>query len=342
MLEIKSKIKTNINDDFSGKFVYISKIYTLFDGDYYELEQEEQFDLKVDINEWKYILNNSRYYSSSSAFESILDLGKTLVSTLDIRNIDDINRITLSDKITVCELLVKEWIELNAYPYSLFNKDDFIFAFIKHCVILYIIYDIHKWLIKIENNFEVIITAPNNSVELNKLNKLLNFIQLNDFIINTNLRSYIMNLPEDYNLLEDHKAINSYEKKIEANYSNRETYIKNYCNVIRRNILGYITSIIQDNSANFFISKQLPFHEANNNQYRIIDTATSIIGIAYNQLLLYLTSSSIGYKRVICANPNCNNEFIKTNRQEYCSNKECKAYRNRLKSYTCYHKQKNN
>lgn len=325
--------KVEENDNFNSNYTYINKLYELLECDYNELSIEEQFELKGDGSTgFMYSPVNPIYYNNFETFDNICTLGKYIVKNFNITNINDINRLYLKKDLSKITEIIKNWIKENSYPYSKFDKEDFLITFLIDCISCYTIYDIHKWLVKIYNNFQEIVNAPNASKELNNLILSINFMNLSEFLYSNDLRNYIQNLPKNYNPVDDYVIIT---KKIEMNI-NIETNISKFYTTVYRTIIGYISSIILIRNSELLITKQQPFYEPNKKQYRIIDNANSIMGIAYNTLLLNLTTKT-SYTRVICKNPDCNNEFSKMNRREYCTNKFCQNLRNRIKSYNSYH-----
>lgn len=358
------------NNDFRSEYVHMKEIYKSYSGTYYDLQvyhnnilvSDDTRSFKYDsFTEKSYLSYNHCYINSKMAFDSLLDLAKVAINNSDdnsirerLENIDDLNKDRCDPQRRITSSfnnLVNNWVQNNFYPYNNFDKSDFPFAFLYDCIRFYGIYNIHIWLIKIINNIDTIVEKPNNRRELANLNKALKFINFNSIIYNIYLNGLILNLPENYSPLEDLSTISSFclenipksteiaKKKYDAVLKRNKDKLIIYCEVIRRNLIGYVVSIIKSNPSDFHISKQ-PFYEPNGNQYRIIETANSLIGIVYNKLLFYLTANKIAFDRVICKNSNCTNEIIKIGKQEWCENYECQKARNRQKNYNRYHSEK--
>jgi hypothetical protein len=324
--------KVEENDDFNSNYTYINKLYESLECEYDELSIEEQNELKFDgITEFKYSPVKPVYYNNLETFDSICTLGKCIIEDFNINNINNVNRLYLKENLLKLTEIIKDWIKENSYPYAIFNKEDFLITFLTDCIRCYALYDIHKWMIKIYNNFEEVKSAPKVSKELTNLIKAVDFMDLSNFVYADDLNKYIQNLPQNYTQIDDFIIITRKNEKTE----NMEKTINNYYNTVRKVLIGYTSSIIINRKSDFLITKQQPFYEPNKKQYRIIDNANSIIGIAYNKLLLNLTTNN-SYDRIICANPNCNNEFAKIGRRKYCKNKACQNVRNAIKSKRAY------
>lgn len=328
-LEVKYSTTTNENDIFNGETVYINEIFLTEDDDSNEKDKYEP------ATELYFSKMNHVYINVQSTFDSILDFGRKIIKNPDIFDtpgiLNEINNINnISDEFRIhkedYKIIVRTWLENNFYPYAKFNKENFVITFMRDTTICYVIYEIHKWLIKISNTIEKIVEKPKKHHELLNVKNLLDYLDFDTILFNTNLNDNILNLPESYNPNED------YYFYINFSYDNlnKDEIIK-YCEIVRRNLIGYITTLINNDLINFQINKQRPFYEPNKSQYRIIETGSSLIGIVYNKLLFCLSVNKSAFNRSICKNKDCNNEFIKIGRREWCQTPECQRARNREK-----------
>lgn len=335
IIEIETERTTGENDSFEGEYTYISSPLSLL-SDSEEIPQ----DIKADsATGFRFRIIQPAFYKNSSAFDSIYSLGKLFKEETDklgILTINDIDRSTIRSNINSIMIDVQDWIEINGYPYLcgdineyLLDKNDLLINFIKDSINLYVLYDIHKWLIKINREKDTIAEFPSQSPELNKLALLINYINLLEYSCNLDINSYIANIPKDYSSVDTYEFVLSVTNNCSSISSVND--LTKYTDSIRYLLFAYIKSITT--SRDFIITRQQPFKLKGSSQIRIRESANSIIGIAYQKLLLNLTSSTTEFKREICHARDCNNEFVRTNnRQLYCLNKSCQASRNRKKS----------
>lgn len=323
---MKIKILKKIDELMHSGYIYINEFYLSRLNE----ENENQIIDFEPATEQKYYLAKSYYCDVDSTFDSICDLGKNIVTKYQINSIDDISMLYPTKKDDFKSLL-KEWTCINPFPYKKIDKENFIISFFIDCVFLYTVFDINKWLFKINNllNNQKLIDDEirfklNNSI---KLIDLLSFMNSNS----NYLRDQILNLPLEYNPVDDYEYL--------TNYINNKNYFKDIKlsefkilnTIIQRNLMGYVFSNMINRKEEFFITDQQPFFEEIYNKYRTIKTAESIIGIAYDKLLLNLGESKLSYKKGICFNINCNNQFIikKGNKRIYCNSKVCQNLRHR-------------
>lgn len=306
MEKISRNIATKTDDLFNYPAIYINKTYRL-DGN------------KTDLNDrLSYTKKYHFYYDSIETFYNICALGKRLIKNLKIQNIDDISIQYIKYKKSTNNIL-KKWLTLNPFPYSTFNIEQPMIRFMYDCIICYIIYDIHKWLIKLKREKD---TLPNNvkdSWQFKKMYKSLNYINFDSIELDNRL----IYLPSDREYITDKESENYYYNIIHNNRMDLKD-VDEYCIFIRQNLLKYIYSIMDNRKTEMLTFKYIPFYEEQTRQHRILESANSIIGIAYNRLLLNLTATSHNM-REICHNPDCNNEFETDKRNKlYCGTNRCK------------------
>ena len=332
MIEINMTDSTEKDDTFDSKYIYVRKIYSL---------NGKELDIN-NIESYQDYFHN--YYDSITAFDSIIDLGKQFIDIIHPTNIKNINIEKYKRKITK---LIIEWLLINPYPYSYINphdSKDFTNLFVEDCILLFYIYDIHKWLIKINRNRDIIATAPKSSKELENLYSSLETIGFNDFVnfyydlYQTTDDSPIKIL--DLNLNKRENIIDIFKSFLERDFNDQNA--ENFINFLNDNIVKYTLNKIgirEEVNHITILTIQKPFYEPNTNQHRTITSADSIIGIVYNRLLFCL-STTTATTREICHNPSCNNEFDSKNGQLYCKLEKCQKYRERIKSKNSYYRSK--
>lgn len=334
IIEIETERTTGEDDSFEGDYTYISNPLSLLSD-----EEMSQYIKADPATNFRFSVSQPAFYNNNSAFDSIYSLGKLFKEATDklgISTITDIDRGTIRSIIDSIMLDIQDWIEINGYPYfsgnageHRLNKSDLPIDFIRDSINLYVLYDIHKWLIKINREKDTISEFPNQSPELNNLVLLINYINLLSYSRDLNINCYIANIPKEYDYVDTYEFVLSVTN--DFSYISSIKDLVKYTDSIRDLLFAYLKSIT--NSHDFVVTKQLPFKVKGSSQVRIRESANSIMGIAYQKLLFHLTSSTTEFKREICHAPGCNNEFVKaSNRQLYCQNPNCQSYRNSKKS----------
>ena len=278
--------------------------------------------------------NKVKLYYSNSCFDSIYHLGELIQIELNNHQISNIRKILTIEKNIKNDLIKKyinPWIKVNGNPYRFKKLNNTIL--ITDSIELYLIYEIHKWLIKLNTQKEKmnIKRKKNESYEeVNEILTLLKYIEMDDFI------KYKLQCHKRY-------IVNSldFNKNAEWNYLekilNKDSTISNdndldkFIKYITRCLIEFTIAKFENNE-DYTIKKQQPYYVIESDQYRILKTGESLMGIAYNKLLLHLTSTRFNRKREICHAPGCNNEFVKnSSNDKYCSNDACRQFANSLK-----------
>lgn len=325
MIEIQIDDSTEQNDSFNSRYTYINDLYFL---------KNEKLDL-CDTNNYEKYEHN--YCDNKTTLESIIDLGNQLISKYKLNNVNDLYKVKIDELIT-------EWLLINPNPYSYFfiNNKSSIINFAKTCVIYSTVYDIHKWLIKIWNNIDEISTAPKISKELEHLEIDLNFINFENHIktkynIGVKFEELKINIIDIYKNVKN-EIIEKLELFKNRNFNDKTS--QEYCKFIIDFILEIVQSCIPIIEEPHFVEKKIIF-EDDISQYRLKESADSIIELACNELIHILTSKTVEGK-TICKNPDCNNEFDSKYGQEFCKAVRCQKYRKNKKSKDWYdlHKKK--
>ncbi len=273
----------------------------------------------------KYDNNTHTLLNTDNVFEVIKSTGnkfftnfyfKTKTCALHNKIID-----TFKDNKDDIIYIYKNWILENGYPYNCYsnqfyaykNVTEDIFYFFNDCIYLYVIFELHKYANKylelIEHNRNLKVEKYNDVTIISKHSKFPIYIEL----LKEELE-FTLKIPEEPPAAKYNKTI---EKELANNYFDEMT---KYFELLNESLIQFTYYlIINKSSNNFYITRQLPIYNITEKIFELYYTANSLMGIAYNQLLLYLTSKYyLKIKRKICANPNCNNDFEKNGKTKYC------------------------
>ncbi len=359
MESIEYALNAKDSEKYNPK-VYIKKIYYKCDeNESNDLETDNTIDYTYDSSTcWTFKSCNHCFIDKRSAFDSIIDFGKKLATKPEELNekeiinspqknsslndiLDYLHYVNSEEKKnyrTFFTEVVEDFIDENFYPYATFDKEDLIINFCKDCMTFYILYQIHIWTIKIIKNINESAKNPSENKELKKLienlAKNLDFVDFKGIVYTIDLNKLIFNLPNNYSTSED------YNFYINFNYQNADqNQILKYCEIIRRVLIGYLIDIIQQDNNNYLITKQKVFYNFENKEYINIETTNSLMAIVCNELLFCISSNTMAFARIPCANPNCTNYINNKGRTKYCDNQECQKYRKNKKSNDSYHRQ---
>lgn len=260
------------------------------------------------------------YYQNDSCFESIYKFGKVMkdkTSDLGKKSISDYY-YSIENKEELIKF-IKEWLSVNEYPYyckkygyKLSETDkSLLFSFIDDSIELYVIHELHKLIVKVRRNIELISyqygSSKSDNPELYKIIQLLKYIDIESYITLGTLYNDISQLEKDsinYELLN--KGLNDFTEIIRGGKLNE------FIELVNILLIGYVSMKIHS-SIDYKVTKQVSIHRDNTNITRQFDCANSIMGIAYQKLHLNLTAQKTDTKEV-CNNPMCTNEFDKKNK----------------------------
>ena len=318
MIEIKMEETAEFNDNFESKYTYIDTIYVL-----------KKAGMKV-YDRDSYHIYKHNYYDNKTTLESIIDFGRQLVEDYGINSIKEIE--LYDAKISE---LVTEWLLINPYPYIYFNCKDVHLKFARDCIICYSIYNIHKWLIKIER-----FSDKEEIPEVKVFNGLESDLFIIDFEKFVKFHYDIDIEPSEFTISLHEKIKPEIIAKLELiKHKKFEEYsLEIYCNFIRENVISMVLSISPGIEEPSKIERSLIYEEEICN-YRIKDSIDSIFSLACNELIGLLTSKSL-IGRTVCHNPECNNDFDAKSNKLYCNSKRCQKYRNNKKNKAYYERTK--
>ena len=304
------------NDILESRYIYIQSMYML----------NYNYDNLEDKNCYQRYEGN--YIDAPSALQSIVDLGNHLITELKLDNIKDLE--LHKDNL---DTYIRDWLLINPYPYCDVSFRDISKRFSKDSVLLAKIYDIHKWLVKIRNNIDDIICDPRDSKELDNLEEALNFINFDRRTRDAYNIDVVLD-PCEFDLYEGKKEPIIYKLGLIRDRIFNEETAKLYCNFITRRMISILPCVIYF-LEDYDVKEQIRVYDDITDEFRTIHEMKSIIGVACDELENRLISKSISGK-IICSNPDCNNDFDDVNGQKYCKSIKCQKYRNNLKSKASY------
>ena len=226
--------------------------------------------------------------------------------------------------------LFNNYVKENGYPY-LTETPQFLgieklripshAEFLDVCMDFYIIEELRKWIVKIKSN-------QNTGYKSNKKGTTLTvpvqkFKSLYDLF-----KPKIMNwvAHTNYPMFDDHYNQEAVLYKLDlgipftsAVTEVEQAKLESFTMVLHRTLIYYLlTKYFGENFTQNSITKSIPIFNRTSDEYRLYTTAFSLTGIAYDYLLNNLTATKIGSTRAICEMPECNNEFEKLTKSNFC------------------------
>ncbi len=281
----------------------------------------------VTFKNHKPIIYNNVVINSVDVLVAVCELGKDLLdlalkgkslSYITKNNYDLEHIIEMLNKDDVTQI-VNKWMLENGLPYV---KEDYdkLEAIVWHSMLCHVFRALHKHIIA----FKTIKSAKEHE-EIPTKYKLQFYLSLvRDIFVFTmtsgKSQKYVGDL---VNEIMDNDELDIIVKEF------KERKIKSYSKYMNKDILklfdasmiSYILCEIYNYNLteNFKLTRQMPIYNKDSKEIRFYNTATSLIGIAYNRLLINLTTTKWGNVRRECANPDCYNVFVKCGKNEFCS-----------------------
>lgn len=238
--------------------------------------------------------------------------------------------------------LFNKYVQSNGFPYLVgstpYQSYSVVapnyYEFVNECITIYMTEELRKWIIKIQqyqskdSNSSSMTTLPTK-----KLRPLFDMFKsrLQPSLINStnSLINDGLNNNEVLNILDNGLPEDNTNKELtpkEINYRNK------FLKVLQRTLIYNIISTINGSyREQYIVTRQFPIYNEASEQYRLYTMANSLVGIAYDYLLFNLTTTKQSYEKRICEMPNCNNEFEKTSKSNFCnahSQEEIRKYIN--------------
>lgn len=318
----------DVTDNISYDYKYIEHLFTVDNNLTVELDEMDE--------SWIYReKEDGIFISSYSAFNSICELGKMIIDRNEFTNINEIDSEKDLNEDTYKKImtLIFNWIKLNGYPYSHFAFDykDFspkypLIQFAYDAVFCFLAKEIHSAMIYLQDAFDYDV--------ISELKQNINFL----------------NLGNNFKEIVDYTNIHGIVFKELGNYDEYEQYLNNfnkgfvdipsikYQESVDTMLLTILAYTMTYRDYDFRITTQRPFYIPAIEKYCNYETAQSIVGIAYNKLLIFLIDDELEYNIIPCKH--CHKFFHSKNGAKYCNSKECQKYRNRKKSKDSYNRNK--
>ena len=322
-------IKITYDDEFNDKF---ECPHTRIDNTHKVVDCGSPAELLMSISMEN---TGTKYYKDSSCFDSIYELGKLLKK--------DEQKLK-GDTLLLEEVKhISKWLECNEYPYKSIN---IIPNFVYDCVQLYSIYEAHIWVNKIRKNINIIANSFSKTKTDNpELNKLIDYLDY--------LKNNTMNFGKRINNILDSSKYESYGELLSQsildfknNRNNNESILFNkkkleeFIEQTAVFLTDYVEEKININKEEFLISTQKINYNFDTTQ-NMIRYANSIVGIAYNKLLLNLTAYYTEEKEICCVR-DCSNTFDKTKSNHQWCQIHQQARKNAWRKNNNNKKEKNN
>lgn len=275
--------------------------------------------------------------NKKEVFDSIYNLGREIYNTFYKKKDNEhplpyYSHVLLdepNDKKQLRELF-NNYVKENGYPY-LTESPPFLGVekvyipsydmFLDECMDLYIIEELRKWIVKIKNN-------KNDGYKSNKEGTTLTvpvqkFKALYELFI-TKMITWVSHTNDS--IFDDHYSKESVLSTLDlglpftsAITKNDHFILQRFIKVLHRTLIYYLlTKFFGKDFAQNNITKTIPIFNKTSDEYRLYTTAFSLTGIAYDYLLNNLTATKIGSTRAICEMPECNNEFEKLTKSNFC------------------------
>lgn len=271
-------------------------------------------------------------------FESVYNLGREIYNTF-YKSSNSEHKLSyfsydiLSDQNDKNKLMVlfNNFVKENGYPYLIKNleflgiKSLFIpkySEFLDECMDLYIIEELRKWITKTKNNtntgYKTNKEGTTFTIPVQRFKSLYELFSLK-------LISWTAHTSDT--IFDDHYSKESILNVLDlglpfssAVNDNDHFILARFTDYLHRSLIYYLlTKVFGKNFGQHNITKSIPIFNSTSNEYRLYTTAFSQIGIAYDYLLNNLTATKIGTTRAICEMPECNNEFEKINKSNFCT-----------------------
>ena len=293
-------------------------------------------------------------------FESIYNLGREIYNTFykkksNERTLPYYSYVLLDENNDKNKLkkLFNNYVKENGYPY-LTETPQFLgieklripshAEFLDVCMDFYIIEELRKWIAKIKNNQNVGYKSSKEGTTLTvPVQKFKSLYEL----FNTKIITWVSHTNDS--IFDDHYSKESVLTILDwglpftsAVNKNDNFMLYRFTKVLHRTLIYYLlTKYFGGNFTQNSITKSIPIFNRTSDEYRLYTTAFSLTGIAYDYLLNNLTATKIGSTRAICEMPECNNEFEKLTKSNFCGLHEPEEIRKYI-NHKYYEKRKYN
>lgn len=275
--------------------------------------------------------------NKKEVFESIYNLGREIYNTFYKKKSNEhplpyYSYVLLDENNDKNKLknLFNNYVKENGYPYMT-ETPQFLgieklpipshAEFLDVCMDFYIIEELRKWIAKIKNNQNVGYKSSKEGTTLTV--PVQKFKSLYD-IFKPKIMNWVAHT--NYPMFDDHynQEVVLYKLDLGIPFTSAVTKfeqakLESFTMVLHRTLIYYLlTKYFGRNFSQNSITKSIPIFNRTNDEYRLYTTAFSLTGIAYDYLLNNLTATKTGSTRAICEIPECNNEFEKLTKSNFC------------------------
>ena len=346
------KNDTGLNSDLYEKnSIVLIRLNTL-PSNYISNELINEKDCTISCS---WIIKNKK-----EVFESIYNLGREIYNTFykkksNERTLPYYSYVLLDENNDKNKLkkLFNNYVKENGYPY-LTETPQFLgieklripshAEFLDVCMDFYIIEELRKWIAKIKNNQNVGYKSSKEGTTLTvPVQKFKSLYEL----FNTKIITWVSHTNDS--IFDDHYSKESVLTILDwglpftsAVTEVEQAKLESFTMVLHRTLIYYLlTKYFGENFTQNSITKSIPIFNRTSDEYRLYTTAFSLTGIAYDYLLNNLTATKIGSTRAICEMPECNNEFEKLTKSNFCGLHEPEEIRKYI-NHKYYEKRKYN
>lgn len=207
-----------------------------------------------------------------------------------------------------------QYIQKYGYPYLLEDNVPYpqYEEFIVECIMVYLIDEVRKWNFKTKQD----IKEGYNSLVDPKFITLYNMIKPELIAITMEVKD--RQILDNFDKSEIIQAL-EYGPMDKGTEEPVDNYNEKFFTILQRSLMLYITNHINGRyKEQYQLTKQKPIYNEDSEQHRVYIIANSLMGIAYDKLLLNLTATEFSCERIICNVPHCINEFEQEKKYKRC------------------------
>lgn len=313
------------DDSFNKNDLVLLKLSSLSDDNYNDVITKADCT-RIEKN----IIKNSEE-TFNSIYSTGKELFKLLKSNFGNQNVNNLIDKGFADPIIHSKLkdIFNKYVQENGFPYFIEDKVQVpqYNEFLYECIMIYLVDEMRRWNFKIKRDYKDGLSF----IPTDKFESLYNILKQELVAITYNIKDTL--IEDNFNKLEIVKILD-YGLPINKNNEGVDEYTPDkFFIILQRSIILYIVNRFNGRySEQYTLTKQLPVFNEASQQYRIYQTSKSLMGIAYNYLLLNLSATEYSLRRKICDFPECNNEFEVIGKGVLCNNhteEEIRWYRNK-------------
>ncbi len=331
MKKLKSLDDKEISKDYTGDDFFDIDDIVLSELNYCDSYDKKELITSINCNSKKeFVIENY-----NEVFKSIYDVGKEIFNLFYNENkekkpVDFITAGFTNPKLTKKLVnIYNQYVLDNGYPFLIEENTPIpeYNEFLLECLMIYLIDNIRKWIFKVKEGLNVGYVNKDfyagDTAPTYKFATLYNIVRYELINLVYNCRKKL--IYDDFEVLDinqvlsyDLQSITSIDRKTSKSHKDFED---RFFLILQRSLILYIVDKLNGKyKTQYAITHTFPILNKVSNQYRTYNLANSLLGIAYNKLLLDLTASKHSYKRRVCVFPGCLNEFERIGKGYFCGN----------------------